>query len=132
MQLLFVANRYERKDALAGMLTAGTIVLCDRYLASSVAYGEAQGLDPAWLIEIQKYLPQPVLTLLLDIPPEIAARRKAKGRDRYERDLDLLGRVRASYQRQAAEPSWTRIDGARDKGAVAADIAAAIRARGLP
>lgn len=132
MQLLFVANRYERKEVVAGMLASGTIVLCDRYLASSVAYGEAQGLDAAWLMEIQKYLPQPTLTLLLDIPPETAARRKARGRDRYERDLELLGRVRASYRWQAAESSWTRIDGARDKAAVAADVAAAIRARGLP
>jgi dTMP kinase len=132
MQLLFVANRYERKEAIAGMLAAGLIVLCDRYLASSVAYGEAHGLNPGWLTDMQKYLPQPSLTLLLDIPPRIAARRKAEGRDKYERDLELLGRVRASYLRQAGHPSWVRIDGERDQATVAGDVAAAVRARALP
>jgi dTMP kinase len=127
MQLLFVANRYEHAGTMAGTLAAGTIVLCDRYLASSVAYGEAQGLDPAWLTEIQKYLPQPSLTLLLDIAPETAARRKASGRDKYERDLALLGRVRQSYLRQARQPSWVRIDGEREKDAVAGEIAEAVR-----
>jgi hypothetical protein len=58
-------------------LARGTILLCDRYLASSVAYGEAQGLDAAWLTEIQRYLPQPDLTVLLDIVPDVSASRKA-------------------------------------------------------
>src|SRR5690349_19064685 len=54
MQLLYVANRYERKDDLRRWLDGGLILVSDRYTASSVAYGEAQGLDPAWLAEIQK------------------------------------------------------------------------------
>ena len=49
MQLLYVANRYERKPDLQRWLDGGLILVCDRYIASSVAYGEAQGLDPAWL-----------------------------------------------------------------------------------
>jgi dTMP kinase len=126
MQLLFIANRYERKDTIVQMLAAGVNVISDRYLASSVAYGEAQGLDPAWLGDVQKFLPQPALTILLDINPEHAARRKATGRDRYERDLGLLGRVRESYLRQAEQPLWVRIDGAREKDAVTADVLAAV------
>ena len=59
MQLLYVANRYEWKPEIERALAAGQIVLCDRYLASSVAYGEAQGLDPGWLIDIQRFLPRP-------------------------------------------------------------------------
>src|SRR5687768_323773 len=59
MQLLYVANRYEWKPQIERELARGTILVCDRYLASSVAYGEAFGLDPAWLIDMQKYLPQP-------------------------------------------------------------------------
>ena len=63
MQLLYIANRYEWKPAIERGLAAGHIVICDRYLASSVAYGEAQGLDAGWLIEIQRFLPQPDLTV---------------------------------------------------------------------
>jgi len=126
MQLLYIANRYERKPQIEQERNAGTVLVCDRYLASSIAYGEAQGLDPGWLLEIQRYLPQPDITFLLDIAPEVSARRKTEDRDRYERDLALLGRVRESYLRQAAQGGWVRLSADRDRVAVAADVFAAV------
>jgi dTMP kinase len=129
MQLLYVANRYEWKDEILSARAAGAVVVCDRYVASSVAYGEAQGLDPRWLVEIQKYLPQPDLTVLLDIPPEVSARRKTADRDKYERDLALLGRVRDSYRRQAAAGGWLVLDADRDRDAVAAEVYEAVTRR---
>ena len=132
MQLLFIANRYEYRSRLERWLADGVIVLCDRYVASSVAYGEAHGLDPDWLTSTQRFLPWPGLTVFLDIVPETAARRKAAGRDRYERDLALLSRVRASYQRQAMQADWLRIDGERAREAVAAEVATAVAARLAP
>jgi dTMP kinase len=129
MQLLYVANRYERKDDLKRWLDGGLILVCDRYMASSVAYGEAFGLDPAWLIDMQKYLPQPALTIMLDITPETAVQRKAVDRDRYERDLELLARVRESYHRQAAEQNWLVLDGVRSKEAIATDVTMAAGSR---
>lgn len=126
MQLLYVANRFERKADIDRWHAAGLVVLFDRYVASSIAYGEAQGLDPAWLTALQVYLPQPDLTLLLDITPETAVTRKATGRDRYEQDLAMLQRVRESYLRQAEQPQWIRIDGERPKESVAATLVAAL------
>ncbi len=125
IQMLMIANRYEWKPAIAQALAEGTIVIADRYLASSVAYGEAQGLDPGWLFDAQKYLPAPALTLMIDIAPETAAARKRTHRDRFEQDLPMLGRVRASYRRQAAQAGWVAIDGERPIAAVAADVATA-------
>jgi dTMP kinase len=122
MQLLYVANRYEFKSEILRAKESGTIVVCDRYLASSIAYGEAQGLDADRLTDIQKYLPQPDLTFLLDIAPEVSARRKTADRDKYERDLSMLGRVRDSYLRQAAQSGWVRLDASRDKAAIASEI----------
>src|SRR2546428_718788 len=118
--------RYERKGDIVRDKDAGTILICDRYLASSVAYGEAQGLDVAWLIDIQKYLPQPDITFLLDIPPDVSARRKTTDRDRFESDLEMLARVRESYVRQARS-GWVRLDANRDRDAVATDVWAAVR-----
>jgi dTMP kinase len=129
MQLLYIANRYERKPQLAAWLAAGDIVLCDRYLASSVAYGETQGLDATWLADTQRHLPLPDLTILLDIAPATAVARKALGRDRYERDLALLTRVRESYRRQADAPGWARLDGERGKDDLAGDIFEVVSAR---
>ena len=110
MQLLYVANRFEYKPRLEAWLASGEIVVCDRYRASSVAYGESQGLDGGWLEEIQRVLPVADITVLLDIAPETAVSRKASGRDRYERDLGLLARVRESYRRQAALHGWAVIN----------------------
>lgn len=129
MQLLYVANRYERKPDLTRWLDGGLILVCDRYIASSVAYGEAFGLDPSWLEDVQKFLPPPAVTILLDITPETAVRRKAVDRDRYERDLALQSRVRDSYHRQAAAASWVVLDGERDKDAIAADVVSAVSER---
>jgi dTMP kinase len=129
MQLLYVANRYERQPELQRWLAGGTTVVCDRYLASSIAYGESQGLDPAWLTDVQRHLAQPDLTILLDIAPATAAARKATGRDRYERDLALLARVRESYARQAAQAGWIRIDGERPRDEIAREIMALVASR---
>jgi dTMP kinase len=128
MQLLYVANRYEWKNEIAHARAAGTVLVCDRYLASSIAYGEAHGLDGGWLRDIQAYLPQPDLTVLLDIEPDVSARRKTADRDKYERDLELLARVRESYRRQAAGANWIRLDADRDRSDVARDVYAAISA----
>jgi dTMP kinase len=129
MQLLYIANRYERKPDLLRWLEGGLILVCDRYTASSIAYGEAQGLDAAWLDDMQKFLPPAALTILLDITPEAAVARKSVDRDRYERDLAMLARVRESYRRQASASGWTVLDGERPKEIIATDVFEAVTAR---
>ena len=126
MQLMYVANRYEKRNDMERALQQGVVLVCDRYLASSIAYGEAQGLDATWLRDMQRYLPSPDLTILLDIAPQTAVHRKAAGRDRYERDLPLLSRVRQSYQRQAADGGWLSLNGERPREAVSADVLSAV------
>jgi len=124
--LLYVANRYEWKPQIEFELGRGTVLICDRYLASSIAYGEAQGLDPAWLMDMQKHLPQPDITFLLDIDPDVSARRKTADRDKYERDLSLLARVRDSYLLQATQPGWVRLDASRTPDRIADDVWSAV------
>jgi dTMP kinase len=132
MQLLYIANRYERKPDLHRWLDGGLILVSDRFSASSIAYGEAQGLDPLWLAEMQKFLPLPALTILLDIAPETAVKRKAVDRDRYERDLAMQARVRDSYLRQARQDGWVTLDGERSRDEIAADIVRAVAPRLAP
>jgi len=129
MQLLYIANRYERKPDLQRWLDGGLILVSDRYTSSSIAYGEAFGLDAAWLIEMQKFLPSAALTIFLDINPETAVQRKSAGRDRYERDLAMQKRVRESYTRLAAANNWVVLDGERPKEAIAADVFSAVTSR---
>lgn len=126
MQLLYIANRYEARPLIERELALGVVLVCDRYVASSVAYGETQGLDAAWLRDVQRYLPRPDLTFLLDIAPAVSARRKTTDRDKFERDLALLARVRESYLRQAADDGWVRLDADRGRDIVAAEVFAAV------
>lgn len=133
LQLLYVANRFEFRPLMEGWLASGAVIICDRYTASSIAYGEAQGLSPAWLQAVQQPLPAADITLLLDIPPEVSLQRKQAARDRFERDLPLLARVRDSYRRQSHQLGWVLIDGQQTPEAVAAAVQAAVRGPlGLP
>ncbi len=132
MQLLHVANRYERKDDLERWLNGGLAVVCDRYVASGIAYGVSQGLDARWLTDMQRFLPVPDLTLLIDIDPARAVDRKPAGRDSYERDLALLERVRNSYLQQGEQPGWVRVDGDRPKQEIADEIITIVGARLAP
>ena len=129
MQLLYIANRYERKPDLQRWLEGGLILVCDRYVSSSIAYGEAQGLDAAWLADLQRFLPVPALTIMLDIEPSTAVQRKAVDRDRFERDLAMQERVRESYRREAAKESWVVIDGERGRDAISLDVFSAVASR---
>ena len=129
LQLLYIANRYEYAARIRGWLSEGAMVVADRYAASSLAYGEALGLDVPWLTDTQRLLPPADLTLVLDIAPETSLERKRAARDRFERNLPLLARVRDSYRRQAQAPGWHLIDGTQPPEAVRAEVTAAVRAR---
>ena len=117
MQLLCPANRFEKRDELAGA-RGGELIICDRYTASALAYGKANGVSTSWLEAVKNPLPTADATILLDVDPEAAHRRKATDRDRYERDMDLLGRVRREYRHLAVKDDWIVIDGTREPEAV--------------
>ena len=117
MQLLYVANRFEYKPRLDLWLANGDVVVCDRYRASSVAYGEAQGLDPAWLEDIQRHLPAPDVTILLDIAPETAVapqgRRAAIATSATSRCSGASARATAA---RPGERQWVVIDAEHAEG----------------
>lgn len=107
--LLYAADRaYHVATVIRPALEAGTVVLGDRYIDSSVAYqgaARALGVDEirslsAWATEGL----EPRLTFLLDLPPEVGARRKDGKRDRLERESgEFHKRVRREYLRIAEE-----------------------------
>jgi dTMP kinase len=129
LQLLYIANRYEFRPRIEAWLAEGAMVVCDRYLASSLAYGEAQGLDAAWLLDVQRGLPRPSLTVLLDIEPDASLGRKHLARDKFERDMALLTRVASAYRRLGQGPGWVCVDGRQEKDAVSSDVLTAVRTR---
>jgi dTMP kinase len=121
-QLLFAANRWERAPDLLAWLADGRAVVVDRYVASGVAYGAAQGLDPDWMVCVERGLPTADLTVLLDITPEVSLSRKSASRDAYEARSDLLLRARGAYLELARADSWRTVDATGDRESVWAEV----------
>ena len=123
IQMLMIANRYEWKPSIERELAAGAIVVCDRYIASGIVYGEALGLDGGWLTDAQRYLPQPDLNIFVDVSVETAVARKSQGRDVYEQDKILLRNARLGYSHRAeVSAEWRRVDGDGTPDAIAANV----------
>jgi dTMP kinase len=120
--LLFAANRWERKRDIEAWLQKGKVVLANRYIASGVAYGMAHGLEKSWLWNLEEGLPKPDQTFLIDIPHDLSFARKAKERDLYEEQTDLLRRAREAYLALALEGNWAVLDGKREVESVFGDL----------
>lgn len=92
--LLYAASRRQHLvEKVWPALKEGKIVICDRYLDSSLAYqGGARGLGVDNILNINLFATEntwPDLTLLFDIKPEIGLERIAKNANREVNRLDL-------------------------------------------
>lgn len=110
--LLYMAARAELVDIkIRPALAAGRVVICDRYIDSSVAYqGYGGGSDRNWIYALNERVTgglRPRLTFLFDLSVEEALRRRGGGGDRIEeRDFSYHQRVRRGYLAiAAAEPA---------------------------
>jgi len=131
MALLFAADRRDHlRREIEPQLASGADVVSDRYLMSSLAY-QAEEADRDWVASLARGLRPADLTILLDVPVEVAAaRRRAAGRvtERYDDD-EVQARVAAGYRRlAAADPAARVLDGRGSVDEVAAEIAAAVDA----
>ena len=128
LQLLYAANRFEIAGEIRGALERGETVLCDRYTASGIAYGGATGVDTEWLERVRAPLPEADVTILLDISPSEAEKRKPANRDTFERNKSLLTMARMGYLQMAGRRGWTKLDGTLPSGVITARIRERIEA----
>lgn len=135
--LLMTADRAQHVATVIGpALDAGRHVVCDRFSGSTLAYqGYARGLDLAWLEQLCDWSAhglQPDLVVLLDLPPEVAAARRAGPGDRLESAGDEFHeRVRAGFlELAAARPDrWLVVDGDEAAETLAQHIGAEVGMR---
>ncbi len=110
-QLLFAANRYERNEDIGELVQNNDFVVIDRYIPSGLAYGIANGIEIDWMLNLESYLNQPDIVVLLDISSDISKQRKPEeNRDVYEKDLKFLEKVRKIYLKLANTFDWIIID----------------------
>ena len=92
--LLYAASRRQHLvEKVWPALKEGKIVICDRYLDSSLAYqGGARGLGVDNILQVNSFATEgtfPDLTLLFDIDPQLGLARIAANSDREVNRLDL-------------------------------------------
>jgi dTMP kinase len=109
LALLFAADRhdhlYNEVDGVMRKVEEGWIVICTRYLVSSMVYNCNNEEEREFIRHLNSEFPLPDLTLFLDCPLEICLHRLNKGRpvqDLYE-NHEKLKKVRENYDRILAE-----------------------------
>lgn len=139
--LLYASARAQLlKTEISPRLARGELVLCDRYIDSSLAYqGKARGLGYGFIRAVNSYALDnfmPDLTIFLDLPPEQAFRRKggADGSDRLELSgMEFHNAVYAGYK-ELAELYPERIfviDASGSVGQTHEKIVSALKEKGI-
>ncbi len=127
--LLYEASRSElTRKVLRPALEAGQIVLADRFAMASLAYqGYGRGLDLTLVQHFNTIATEgiePSMTIILDVPVEVALARKGRAFDRLERaGREFHERVRRGYQQLAQQSSQNiLLDGTRPPAELAEQI----------
>ena len=102
LQMMFTVDRVDHLSGERGIikrLEKGEVVISDRYLASTLAFGFASGLDVDWLSALQSKFILPDITYFLEVDPAICIERVQKrdtGFDIFEKK-DQLEKVKEGY-----------------------------------
>ncbi len=124
LQLLFSADRAEHvHEVIEPALKDGKIVICDRYIPSTLIYGEALGLDVDWLKKVNVPFPKPDLTLVLLPSLEICLKRVMKRDvlDAFENEK-FQRKIYEGYKKYAKKNGLRIVDTGGEKDEVANEI----------
>jgi len=130
--LMFAARREHLDKVIAPALSRGDFVVSDRFTDASFAY-QSGGRGLAWdkLKQLESWVLggfQPNLTLIFDVPTQIARTRlthTGTAPDRFEREEQaFFERVRVAYLRRAEEEPFRIkiIDANREVGEIRSDL----------
>lgn len=137
--LIFAGDRFEARDSIRGWLSAGQVVVTDRYVVSNIAFqcaklkgGKERAALKDWILKLEyghHEIPRPDLSIFLDVPfgftrEKLTAAREGNDRnylngrlDIHEQDLDLQRRVRQVYLEVVEEdPRVSIVDCSDGKG----------------
>ena len=117
LALLYAADRLEHYALEIGVnLKMGINVICDRYLMSTLVY-QGFDLNENWIKSLNKYVPLPDLTILIDVHEDIALlRRNKRGNDfEFFDNFKFQKNMRQRYLSLAKKLKIKIIDGNKDK-----------------
>lgn len=99
--LIFAASRYQIYDIVKRDLENGINVIMDRsYYSSIIFQGFAKGTNCKYIMDINRYIPQPDILIILDCSEEEMERRlkERKELDLFEKDKHFQSMVREGYR----------------------------------
>lgn len=127
------ARRDHLNKIVLPALEQGKIVVCDRFIYSTLAYqGYGRGLDLDFIREVNRKTISPIevdLALFIDVPPEVGFKRKggADKKDRLEReDIAFFDRVYNGFKQMCEAGELMRIDASGEKFETAKKIYEAV------
>ena len=129
------ARRDHLNKVVFPALEDGKIVVCDRFIYSTLAYqGYGRGLDLDFIREVNRKTIAPLtvdLALFMDVSPEVGFKRKggADKEDRLEREsLQFFERVYAGFKAMCAAGELVAVDASGEKSETAQKIYSAVGA----
>ena len=147
MQMLFTADRaYHLETTIMPSISEGKVIITDRYIGSTIAYGTAAGIDKRFLVGINRKFVPPDITFVIDANPRKAVERlnrraaeflknktalmekdgelfKQKSTTTMFEKLGFLGRARLAYlEMQKDFKNYYIINGNRSKGSISKEI----------
>jgi dTMP kinase len=133
--LLYMASRAQLfEQRIAPAIAAGSLVLADRFVSSTLAYqGTAGGLREEEILAVGEVATGnrwPDLTVVFDVSTEVAMRRLSPLLDRMEqKGIDFHARVRSGYVAQARRwpDRYAVVDSSVGPDEVTASLLASVR-----
>ena len=124
--LLFAADRIEHlQKEVKPALDEGKLVICDRYIYSSLAYQGSAGLSLAWIETINARSLQPDFSIFIDVDPERVLERLQRKKSVME-TLETQRKVREVYLKFVEKGELIRVDGDKPKKAVGDELYAVV------
>ena len=120
--LLFAADRIEHmQKEIKPALDEGKLVICDRYVYSSLAYQGSAGLSLDWIKTINARALQPDFSVFIDVAPERVLERLQRKKSVME-TLETQQKVRDVYLKFLEKGELIRVDGDKPKEVVADEL----------
>lgn len=113
------------QNEVAPALAEGKLVICDRYIYSSLAYQGSTGLSLEWIKTINARALQPDFSIFVDVSPERVLERLKRKRSVME-TLETQKKVREIYMKFVEKGELIKIDGDKPKDKVADELCSKI------
>lgn len=126
--MLLSANRWEKKTEIERVIGKGTTIIMNRYYHSNLVYGVSKGLKLDWLLALDEGLPKADLVIVIDIKTDtLVTRSKNSVIDTFEKDRELIRKVKKTYRLLAKKFTWYVVDGEKSVDDVHSQVLRIVR-----